>query len=117
MLWNILEILSWIPGVFAIYAWGCMLVQRNHDKIIPDGIKAVFFVLRDLYWIGAVADWIHTLEKHGYGWLVFNVVVYTLVWVLYKDTFDDDDRKKLKEKVISKVKSLGHRLTVVPSNA
>ena len=50
------------------------------------------------------------------SWHLWFIIIAFLMAFIDKDTFGDDPRDKKTSKVVTLVKSLGHRLVVIPQN-
>lgn len=107
-------ILQYAASVFIWISFGCYLIKRRGNEV-PDAIKAAFFIFKDIFWVSVIANILNDILLEMYWAIPIDIIIYLLGWWLYKDTFDDDDRKKLKDKITGKVKSLGHKLVVVPN--
>lgn len=70
-----------------------------------------FHPVRKLMWLLYVV--INPIVEDDYLWLITAVGGFWLAFI-YKDPFGDDPRDKKSSKVLSYIRSIGHRLVVVP---
>jgi len=100
-----------------------LLFFQTTGRPLPRVPRWLFFETRPLYLPATAIYWTHHLLFDELArWVIWlagpMILVDWICWVYYKDHFGDDDRwQRRAAKVSSVVRSLGHRLVVVPAGS